>query len=387
MALPRPTRWPIDPHTQAKHLILRRYLEAWLPIMARWNGRIHFLDGFAGPGRYEGGEEGSPLIAVRTLLDHPHFREPRPTSREVLFTFVEQRPDRAEALRRELSALQTPTWVRISVIERDFASVMTELLDRIEQRRRLLAPTFAFVDPFGFAGVPMQLMGRILRNPRCECLITFMHEAINRFLGHPDPAIQGHMDVLFGTDEWRTLLALPPAERRDGLVELYAKQLMTQARAEFVRTFEMINEGNRTEYFLFFATHSPNGLSKMKQAMWHADPVQGCCFSDRTDPRQGVLLAPTEEPLELPRILAQRFHTAGWVDIADVERFVLIETAYSEAIHLKRRTLAPMERDGLVEVRRRMGARERPGDYPAGTRIRFSRHVAGTGRSGREERL
>jgi hypothetical protein len=47
--------------------------------MAKWNGRIIFLDGFAGPGRYAGGEEGSPLIALRALFLHPHdVDEPAP---------------------------------------------------------------------------------------------------------------------------------------------------------------------------------------------------------------------------------------------------------------------------------------------------------------------
>jgi hypothetical protein len=44
------TVWKIDPHTQAKHRILQRYLQAWLPIMSKYNGRLVIVDGFAGPG-------------------------------------------------------------------------------------------------------------------------------------------------------------------------------------------------------------------------------------------------------------------------------------------------------------------------------------------------
>ena len=47
--------WELKPHTQTKHLILKRYLNAWLPIMARYNGRILLIDGFAGRGRYSKG--------------------------------------------------------------------------------------------------------------------------------------------------------------------------------------------------------------------------------------------------------------------------------------------------------------------------------------------
>ena len=60
----RTTVWPLDPHTAAKHAILRRYLDAWIPIMSRYHGRVLYIDGFAGPGIYEHGEPGSPLIAL-----------------------------------------------------------------------------------------------------------------------------------------------------------------------------------------------------------------------------------------------------------------------------------------------------------------------------------
>src|SRR3990167_8475993 len=118
MAVPKETRWPIEPHTKVKHLILGLYLKAWLPIMATHNGCIMFIDGFAGPGRYEGGEEGSPLIALRTLLDHPHFRQPQP-NRKVEFLFIEEDRRREAALRNELEKLErtgkVPKWVKIGL--------------------------------------------------------------------------------------------------------------------------------------------------------------------------------------------------------------------------------------------------------------------------------
>ena len=46
------TIWPLEPHTAAKHEILRRHLGAWFPIMCSWNRRLVFVDGFAGPGQY-----------------------------------------------------------------------------------------------------------------------------------------------------------------------------------------------------------------------------------------------------------------------------------------------------------------------------------------------
>ena len=69
MAAPRQTIWPLEPHTRAKHEILKRYLQAWMVILSQGQfPEILYIDGFAGPGEYSGGEAGSPIIALDTAL-------------------------------------------------------------------------------------------------------------------------------------------------------------------------------------------------------------------------------------------------------------------------------------------------------------------------------
>lgn len=41
------TLWPLDEQTEGKHMLLRRYLDGWFPILGRSNGRLLFIDGFA----------------------------------------------------------------------------------------------------------------------------------------------------------------------------------------------------------------------------------------------------------------------------------------------------------------------------------------------------
>jgi three-Cys-motif partner protein len=88
------TIWEMKPHTQAKHEILRRYLGAWFPILSNSSGRIIYLDGFAGPGIYAGGEVGSPVVALETAANHVML----PRFREVLFLFIEKDKARAKKL-------------------------------------------------------------------------------------------------------------------------------------------------------------------------------------------------------------------------------------------------------------------------------------------------
>ncbi|MGD8149309.1 three-Cys-motif partner protein TcmP [Ornithinimicrobium sp. Y1694] len=59
-----PTVWNRPPHTKAKHDILTRYLGAWFGIFgrSRYHQKVNILDGFAGPGRYDDDEPGSPVL-------------------------------------------------------------------------------------------------------------------------------------------------------------------------------------------------------------------------------------------------------------------------------------------------------------------------------------
>ena len=69
-APPRDTLWSAPEHTLAKIAILRAYLQAWFTILGTTVRKdMLYIDGFAGPGSYRGGEDGSPIVAVRAAND------------------------------------------------------------------------------------------------------------------------------------------------------------------------------------------------------------------------------------------------------------------------------------------------------------------------------
>lgn len=344
--------------------------------MGQTNDRIVYIDGFAGPGRYSQGEDGSPIIALKALLDHPRFQNPDRRG-EVVFLFIESDEERANALQEELTALKSerpfPEWLKYDVKKGEFDTQTTKLLDDLKRQGKQMDPTFAFIDPFGYKGLPLQTISRIVQNNRCECLINFMYEAFTRHAGKSESWIQDEWDQLFGTQEWRDIWSdTDPKRKFDKAVELYRFQLIRQAKLKYVRTFAMRDSNNQPEYVLFFGTNNLKGLSQMKQAMWKADPQRGQVFSDWTDVSQMVLLQPGQE-LGLRDELQRQFRGCGHVKIKTIEQFVLEETAYSEASHLKKKTLAPMETESppLLEVQRPPQSQNRKGTYPEGTKIKF----------------
>ncbi|MGH6770403.1 MAG: three-Cys-motif partner protein TcmP [Xanthobacteraceae bacterium] len=350
---PKTTIWELEPHTAAKHEILRRYVQAWAPILSQGNfPHLVFVDGFAGPGRYSKGEEGSPVIAVKAVIE-----QPRPIKAKVDFHFIELVGPRSHHLATEVGSLKLPPNVTIKIHGgHSFQVAFPEIWNSYAPRPgRSRPPTFVFIDPFGFK-IPFSHVAKVLRAQSCEVLITFMFEEINRFLSQdqqPD-----NFDELFGCGDWREGINIRlPRERVKFLHDLYQRQLTQAAGASFVRSFAMRNEHNTMDYFLFFATNNELGLRKMKEAMWRVDESGTYTFSDATDPNQSVLFTAEPDRQLLMRLIAGKFLNSETTP-NEIERFVVRNTAFRET-HYKK-ALQAMEEAGKVvpinsPVRRRRG--------------------------------
>lgn len=337
MAAPKTTVWGLDPHTRAKHDILRRYLQAWTPILSLGGfPEILYIDGFAGPGRYSKGEDGSPIIALRAAVDQAVKIEAK-----VRFLFVEEKNDRARVLQEIVDGFTLPDNFDVTVTPaQTFESAFADLTEQYMRRGRTLPPTFAFIDPFGWTGAPFSVVAEIMGRPSCEVLVTFMYEEINRFIGHPDQ--EANFDSFFGTAEWRSCVRISdPRQRNRCLHDLYQRQLREAADAKYVRSFQMRNERDLTDYYLFHATNNLLGLKRMKGAMWKVDESGEFTFSDATDPNQLVLLGKEPRFDVLRQKIVERF--AGQeATVGQIEEFVLSDTPFRES-HYKVQVLKPME--------------------------------------------
>lgn len=334
--------WELAAHTAAKLEILGAYLRAWFPIISR--GRnfegIIYTDGFAGPGCYKGGEDGSPIVALKAALGALSGRTDMPCE----FHFVERDRATVAALIANVEHFKqhraVPSNFKIFV----HAGMTFEEAYRQHIRARLQAhpraPAFALVDPFGWTGIPMSILGELVRRPSTEILVNFMFEEINRFLFHPDQV--ANFDALFACADWRHGNDLRGLARKQFIHDLYRDQLRHAAGARYVRSFEMRNDRNVCDYFLYFATNNRLGLEKMKEAMWKVDPAGGFTFSDATNLDQAVLFQAEPDRRELRRLIAGRF-AARRATVNQVENFVVEDTPFHGGHY--RKVLAAMEAD------------------------------------------
>lgn len=361
--------WSLTPETAAKHEILIRYLDAWLPILGSTQGRVLLIDGFAGPGRYSGGEPGSPLIALSRLLDHGHAE--RLLGRcEFVFVFCESDPERFELLEHHLNEFQQergglPDTVTVQTFDQPFADVADRVLGWLREQKARLAPTFAFLDPFGVKGLPMDRIAELLAFERCEVLVNLAVRNADRFF--EQDAMNRHFNELFGTDRWTEGRELSRAERANFMRNLYEQQLRDKAGFDHTQNFLVYAADDQPSYWLVHGTRNERGVEKMKEAMWKADPTGSFRFR-RSFQGQLVLFGGDDDTAPLRGALLDRF-AGRTVPVEEVSRFVLLETPYLPSKHLKKKTLKPMENDGdVIEV----GNRKKAGTFPDGCRITFA---------------
>ena len=358
--MPSETLWRMEDQTLGKHLVLKSYLDGWFPILGRWNGRLLFIDGFAGPGEYVGGEPGSPLIALECVKRHKERGGLEEV--EIVFLFIESDEARADHLQALLEQKQLPPNTDYKVIHGSFDTHMSDLFDYLDEQKAELAPAFVMIDPFGVKGSRMDMIDQILQNHQSECMISFMYEPIRRF--HEQPEFRDHLNELFGTELWQKCFDMDMAsEGKRYLHDLFKKQLKEHG-AKQVIFFELWN-GDKHVYTIYFASGSPKGCNLMKQAIWKADPSGGFRLRGYAG-SQGLLFDTDTEPLAVQ--LRERFGNRP-TSIEDIEKFVMSDETIFHTGQLRRATLQRLEREGRITVSRPQGGR---GFTPGkGIKVRF----------------
>jgi three-Cys-motif partner protein len=363
MAAPKNTIWNLEAHTTGKHLVLRSYLNAWLPILGTWSGRILFIDGFAGPGEYSKGEEGSPIIAMRALEEHIAKTA---IKAEIVFIFIEKDKARADHLLTLVEQWRPKLKnCKIDVIVGEFDDKMKDIFGYLDEQKKRLAPSFVMIDPFGVSGTPMSVVKRILGSPRSEVYISVMIESINRFCGTKE--FEPHLNELYGDDNWKECAKIDGStERIECFVNLYEKKLYDAGAKEVVK-FDLY-ERNRYVYTIFFATGHWLGSYKMKAAVWKVAPFGDFAFRGS---HSGQLTFGSDiiDFAPLRAALCEEFKGRGWVRIDQVEKFVGSDQTDYHTGQLRKGALIPMEKTNEIEVDQE--TRKRKNSYPDGCRMRF----------------
>lgn len=351
-----PEKWIYKEHTKVKHILLKKYLYAWIPILGRWNPIICYFDGFAGRGEYKDEKTGevlnvgSPILALKVADKKAEYLD------KIVCVFVESDIENyenlEEAIEREKPNMKNLKKIKIIMENAEFARVCDKILERLEEEKCTLVPSFFFVDPFGFNGIPFTIIKKILSNPKTEIFFNFMARDIARFIKLPQ--LEDNFTELFGTEEWKSLMTLH--NREQAVVELYRKQLHEDAGVTYSLHFKVSESDKlRTLYYLIHATNNFKGHGIMKGIMFNQSAHGSFAYLGPNDvsERSQIRLFDINDTGQLKRYLDKRFKGETLTFNGILERVCI--PWYSEPPYIEkhyRQALKKFEEKGKIGVER-----------------------------------
>jgi spore photoproduct lyase len=356
-------KWVLKEHTKVKHEILKKYLHPWIRILGKSYRIILFFDCFAGRGEYIDEKTvkvwatGSPIIALKLADELLQFCEQKgyePYFDKFICIAIEKDKANIENLQsivnREKEKLKFKDRIKIKFVRGEFANVVYKLIEWIKKENIQIAPSFFFIDPFGFSGVPFEAVKNILSIPKTEILFTFMSRDINRFLNLPH--VEKHLNNLYPTSEWKEIYKIKDWQERDKkLLDLYLKSLQEVAGVKYVFPFRVcMDEKYHTLYYLIYATNHFLGFKIMKNIMYNQGTPGKFAWLGPKDSfyrRQQKLF--DEDIPSLKDYLLKRF--SGQTKTFDE----ILEETYQDTRFIEkhyRKALKELENEGKIKIER-----------------------------------
>ncbi len=259
-------------HTRLKHAILRAYLGAWARILLNRSRHhtIWFVDGFAGRGRDNEGNPGSPLIACAIA--------------------VEEHRETFTALQRNASDSPCQPLLYHNTINGQYREILQLIGD---------APALFFLDPWGVDGLSADMIADMLNGERREVLVLFSEEGTHRLASavaaEPDVEVDGQAS-LFADEIPAPAGRVPNSDYREadeailqdvfaglwGLVEDTAAHnpgmeresyldsymaIQERLGAKYVLPMSIVDENDHHHYSLVHASKNGKAIVAMKEAL------------------------------------------------------------------------------------------------------------------------
>jgi three-Cys-motif partner protein len=254
-----------------KHSIMDQYVHPFVGKTGRYslNHRVAVIDGYAGEGRYESGDEASPALLIRKA------RSLLSIDRRLESYFVESEPHSLAKLQQVIKAEAADLPVQL------FPGSIEEHLDHLLTLVKEI-PLLAFLDPFGLM-IPFEhtegvLAQRPKQGPATELLINFNGSGLRRVAGALTSgkayagreATLARMDETCGGDWWRQVWLDhgDDKEKAEEAVVVGYAQLLSQRQGCGWWTTPVRNRAHHMPvYYLVFITRHRDGFSEFGEAL------------------------------------------------------------------------------------------------------------------------
>jgi three-Cys-motif partner protein len=254
--------------TQAKHFILRGYLQALaFKVLRGWD--ITYVDGFSGPweSRTHDFSDTSFMIAIDVLKDaQARILAKTGKRRRITCFFSENDPTVYAQLASAVAPHNKPNE---GFEVQTFCGKFEDAVPKIQAAIGNAFPLI-FIDPTGWTGYPLEKIKPVFGYSKCEVLINFMYGHISRFVTSPDEATIASLDPILGGPGWWDRLdkSMPPGPAAE---KLFRETLQQQGNFTYVISTKIDKSTeDRPHFFLAYGTKDRAGLKAFREIEFNA---------------------------------------------------------------------------------------------------------------------
>lgn len=232
--------------------IVSKYFSAWSNVIKNWrNDKFLFMDLFAGPGIYEDGTHSIPIKVLQSVMDDEQKRK------KFLGIFNEVDDELRSQLKTNIESIEGYNILQNSPVIENIPvdHSLTNYLESIK-----LVPTLLFIDPWGYKGLSLKLIGSVIKNRGCDCIFFFNYNRVNAALSNP-AFEEGWVKEILG--EEKTEVIRQVIESKEGFER--EKEIMSLVREVLqsyggLHTFFMRfkqEKSDKTSHFLILTSSNP----------------------------------------------------------------------------------------------------------------------------------
>ena len=285
-------------HSKIKLVVLKKFFNSWKNKVFynhfnTINNELIVIDGFAGPGEYKTGENGSPLICLdssfgalqqrknindinnKNMKISLYFCEKDKTKYECLCNIIKQR---GLVLFKEKSSYQkyinSGKNLEVGISNKNFFDFFVAFTKKREKNYKY-NPCFAFIDPFGYKDITLENIINFMNSGnKTDIILNMIYEHFNRFLTVNNEELnKTHKKFLGATDEEFKILQkqisnIDSHERMEIITNFYMNKIKEN---NFYITKMEIKKGNKIKMILFYVTKNLTGFNLFKEIKYNIE--------------------------------------------------------------------------------------------------------------------
>ncbi len=262
-------------HSEAKVKLLGEYVKRYLNIISNdgYTDTIHIHDLYCGPGIYDNGGHGSPLVTLKhvkqtyyTLIDKKPLKKPK-----INCHFNDLDSTKIQTLERSIKdkSLHYPVFGELKLSSNDYRDIIVDLKERFTKFKNEKA--FVFIDPYGYKELVANDIKELLgKHKKSEILIWLPIQFMYRFAdeGTP-PVLKNFMSELGIENEAKT------THNVWDFIYLLNKGFQDFLGPDFFIDHFSLKKEENTVFCLFFFTSHIKGFEKMLESKWEIDTEEG----------------------------------------------------------------------------------------------------------------